>query len=51
MPLLIWGPFLIAIAVVSGLGWNPTVWTGVLSTSAGVGYGISLIMFPPSLPL
>ncbi len=50
VPLLIWGPFLIAIALASGLGWNPTVWTGVLSTSAGVGYGISLIMFPPSLP-
>jgi hypothetical protein len=50
IPVLIWGPYLLAIAIFSGLGWNPTVWTGVLSTSAGVGYGISLIMFPPALP-
>jgi hypothetical protein len=51
VPLLVWGPFLLAIAIFSGLGWNATVWTGVLSTSMGVGYGISLIMFPPALPV
>jgi hypothetical protein len=51
LPLLIWGPFLLAVAIFSGLGWNPTVWTGVLSTSMGVGYGISLVMFPPALPV
>jgi hypothetical protein len=51
VPLLIWGPFLLATALFAGgVGWNPTVWTGVLSTSMGVGYGISLLMFPPALP-
>ena len=51
VPLLVWGPWLLAIELFSGgLGWNPTMWTGVLSTSMGVGYGISLIMFPPALP-
>ena len=50
LPIAIWAPFLLAIALFSGLGWNETVWTGILSTTAGVGYGISLIMFPPALP-
>jgi hypothetical protein len=49
LPLAIWIPYLLTIEVASGLGWNATVWTGVLSTTAGVGYGISLIMFPPEL--
>ena len=52
VPVLIWGPYLLAIAFFAGgVGWNPTMWTGVLSTSMGVGYGISLIMFPPALPM
>jgi hypothetical protein len=50
IPILIWGPFMFTIAVTDGLGWNPTVWTGILSTTAGVGYAISLIMYPPVLP-
>ena len=51
VPLLIWGPWELAIALFGGgLGWHPTMWTGVLTTSMGVGYGISLIMFPPALP-
>jgi hypothetical protein len=50
-PLLLWGPYLLMTELFAGgVGWNPTVWTGVLSTSAGVGYGISLLMFPPALP-
>ena len=45
MPLLIWGPWELAISLFGGgLGWHPTMWTGVLTTSMGVGYGISLIM-------
>jgi hypothetical protein len=52
VPLLIWVPWELAIAIFGdgGLGWHATVLTGVLSTSMGVGYGISLIMFPPALP-
>ncbi|MDA0162395.1 hypothetical protein OM076_19135 [Solirubrobacter ginsenosidimutans] len=52
VPLLVWGPWELAVALFGdgGLGWHPTMWTGVLTTSMGVGYGISLIMFPPALP-
>jgi hypothetical protein len=52
VPLLIWGPWELTIALFGdgGLGWHPTMWTGVLTTTMGVGYGISLIMFPPALP-
>ena len=52
VPLLIWGPWELSMALFGdgGLGWHPTMWTGVLTTSMGVGYGISLIMFPPALP-
>ena len=32
---------MLAIALFGGgLGWHPTMWTGVLTTSMGVGYGI-----------
>jgi hypothetical protein len=50
IPPIVWGCWLVAIALASGLGWNETVWTGVLSTTAGVGFGISLLVFPPALP-
>lgn len=50
IPLTLWVPWLLAVDIFSGLGWNATVCGGVLSTSMGVGYGISLIMFPPALP-
>jgi hypothetical protein len=50
LPVIVWAAFLLTIELASGLGWNTTVWTGVLTTTAGVGYGVSLIMFPPALP-
>lgn len=50
MPLAIWVPYELSIAIADGLGWGPTVYLGMLSTTAGVGYAISLIMFPPALP-
>ena len=50
MPLAIWIPYEVSIAIADGLGWGPTVYLGMLSTTAGVGYGISLIMFPPDVP-
>lgn len=51
LPIVIWGPWLLAIELFNGgVGWHPTMWTGVITTSMGVGYGISLIMFPPALP-
>jgi hypothetical protein len=50
LPPVVWACYLLTIELASGLGWNPTVWNGVISTTAGVGYGISLIVFPPALP-
>jgi hypothetical protein len=50
IPLAIWVPYELSIAIADGLGWGPTVYLGMLSTTAGVGYAISLIMFPPALP-
>ncbi len=50
IPICIWAPYELTIAITDGLGWGPTVWTGILSTTAGVGYAISLIMYPPALP-
>lgn len=52
VPLLIWAPFLLATELFAGgVGWNATVVGGVFSTTMAVGYGISLIMFPPALPI
>jgi DNA-binding transcriptional LysR family regulator len=50
LPPVVWACYLLTIELASGLGWNATVWTGIISTTAGVGYGISLIVFPPALP-
>ena len=32
---------------VDGLGWEPTLWVGLLGTTAGLGYAMSLLVFPP----
>ena len=50
IPLAIWIPYELSIAIADGLGWEPTVYLGMLSTTAGVGFGVALIMFPPSVP-
>jgi hypothetical protein len=50
VPLAIWVPWELAIALAHGIGWGPTVFLGVISTSCGVGYGISLLVTPPKLP-
>jgi hypothetical protein len=50
MPTLLWGMFLLTIALFEGgLGWGATMWGGVLSTTAGYGYVLSLLIFPPYL--
>jgi hypothetical protein len=51
MPLAIWVPYELSIAIADGLGWGPTVYLGMLSTTAGIGFAISLIMFPPEMPV
>lgn len=50
IPLAIWIPYELSIAIADGLGWEPTVYLGMLSTTAGVGFGVALLMFPPSVP-
>jgi hypothetical protein len=50
MPVAIWVPYELSIAIADGLGWEPTVYIGMLSTTAGVGFAVSLVMFPPAMP-
>jgi hypothetical protein len=50
IPLAIWIPFELSIAIADGLGWEPTVYLGMLSTTAGVGFGTALLLFPPKVP-
>ena len=47
IPLAIWIPYELSIAIADGLGWEPTVYLGMLSTTAGVGFGAALLLFPP----
>jgi hypothetical protein len=50
IPLAIWIPYELSIAIADGLGWEPTVYLGMLSTTAGVGFGAALLQFPPRVP-
>jgi hypothetical protein len=50
IPLAIWIPYELSIAIADGLGWEPTVYLGMLSTTAGVGFGTALLLFPPAVP-
>jgi hypothetical protein len=48
LPPILWGLFFICVALFEGgLGWHATLWVGVLVTSAGLGYALSLAIFPP----
>jgi hypothetical protein len=50
MPPILWSLFFICVALFEGgLGWHATLWVGVLVTSAGLGYALSLAVFPPYL--
>jgi hypothetical protein len=47
MPIVLWGLFLLFIELFEGgLGWGPSLWVGILSTSAGVGFGVGLMTYP-----
>ena len=47
-PIAIWGLYFLSVEVLGGgLGWEPTVWFGVLVTSAALGYAVSLLVFQP----
>jgi hypothetical protein len=48
LPFALWGLFLLCVAVLgNGLAWGPSVWTGILTTTAGFGYALSFLVFPP----
>jgi hypothetical protein len=49
LPLAMWSLFFIDIALFGdgGLGWEATLWFGLLVTTAGIGYAVSLLVFPP----
>jgi hypothetical protein len=52
MPLALWGMFLVSVEVAKGgLGWSPTLWVGVLTTTMGLGYVLSFLVFPPFMPV
>ena len=49
LPIAMWSLFFICIALFGdgGLGWAATLWFGLLVTTAGIGYAVSLLVFPP----
>jgi hypothetical protein len=49
LPLAMWSLFFICIALFGdgGLGWKATLWFGLLVTTSGIGFAVSLLVFPP----
>ena len=48
LPPVLWAIFFLCVEVLQdGLGWEPTLWVGLLGTTAGLGYAVSLLVFPP----
>jgi hypothetical protein len=48
MPPAMWALFFLCVEVFQdGLGWPTTVWFGVLTTTAGLGWAMSVLIFPP----
>jgi hypothetical protein len=48
MPPALWALFFLCVGLFQGgLGWEPTLWVGLLATTAGLGYAMSLLVFPP----
>jgi hypothetical protein len=49
LPIAMWSLFFICTALFGdgGLGWEATLWFGLLVTTAGIGYAVSLLVFPP----
>jgi hypothetical protein len=51
VPAILWALFFLCIDVLGdGLGWGATLWTGMLTTSAGLGFMLSLTTIAPSGP-
>lgn len=48
LPIVLWGLFFLCVELFQGgLGWEPTLWFGVLVTSGALGYALSLLVFQP----
>ena len=48
LPIAMWSIFFLCIALFGGgLGWEATLWFGLLVTTAGIGFAVSLLVFPP----
>jgi hypothetical protein len=48
LPPVLWALFFLCVALFQGgLGWEPTLWVGLLGTTAGLGFAMSLLVFPP----
>ena len=48
LPPILWALFFLCVELLQdGLGWEPTLWVGLLGTTAGLGYAMSLLVFPP----
>jgi hypothetical protein len=48
LPPALWAIFFLCVEFLQdGLGWEPTLWVGLLGTTAGLGYAMSLLVFPP----
>ena len=48
LPPVLWAIFFLCVEFLQdGLGWEPTLWVGLLATTAGLGYAMSLLVFPP----
>lgn len=48
MPPIVWALFFLCIELLGGgLGFEATLWVGLLGTTAGIGYAVSLLVFPP----
>ena len=49
VPPILWALFFICVAVLGGgLGWGYTLWVGVLCSSAGLSFMLSLLAFAPT---
>lgn len=48
LPVVLWSLFFLAVELFQdGLGWEATLWVGVLCSAAGLGYAVSLLVYPP----
>lgn len=48
LPPVLWGLLFLCVELFQGgLGWEPTLWVGLLGTTAGLGFVMSILVFPP----